>query len=77
MYKYLYDESPTASTKFDECKFSLDIGFYIAFKIAIRKKGVLELELSKEFGLRLMACWAFNWKIQQAIIAVKSTFKDT
>ena len=50
--KCQYDESPTAGTMFDRCKFPLHIGFHIAFKLSSRKKGMSALELSKEFGLR-------------------------
>lgn len=62
-----YDESPTAGTMFDKCKFSLLIAFHIAFKISTKKKGMSSLELSHEFELRQMTCWQFKWKIQQAM----------
>jgi len=62
-----YDESPTAGTAFDKVKFSLHIAFHILFKICARKKGLSTLELSREFGLRQKTCWAFKWKIQQAM----------
>lgn len=65
--KCKYDESPTAGTMFDKCKFSLLIAFHIAFKIATKKKGMSSLELSAEFELRQKTCWAFKWKIQQAM----------
>lgn len=61
------DESPTASTMFDKCKFPLLIAFHIAFKISTKKKGMSTLELSKEFELRQKTCWEFKWKIQQAM----------
>ena len=38
--KCRYDESPTARTMFDKCKFSLLVAFHIAFKISVRKKGM-------------------------------------
>ena len=62
-----HDESPTAGTMFDKCKFSLLIAFHIAFKISARKKGMSSEELSKEFEQRQMTCWAFKWKLQQAM----------
>lgn len=62
-----YDESPTAGTAFDKVKFSLHIAFHILFKVCVRKKGLSTMELSKEFGLRQKTCWAFKWKIQQAM----------
>ena len=66
-----YDESPTAGTMFDKCKFSLLIAFHIAFKISSKKKGMSSLELSNEFELRQMTCWGFKWKIQQAMQSSK------
>ena len=65
--KCRYDESPTARTMFDKCKFSLLVAFHIAFKISVRKKGMSSLELSKEFGLRQVTCWRFKRKIQKAM----------
>jgi hypothetical protein len=62
-----FDESPTAGTMFDKCKFPLLTAFHIAFKIATKKKGMSSLELSHEFELRQMTCWEFKWKIQQAM----------
>lgn len=61
------DESPTAGTIFDKCKFLLQLAFHIAFKISTKKKGMSSLELSQEFELRQKTCWKFKWKIQQAI----------
>lgn len=65
--KCSYDESPTARTMFDKCKFPILIAFHIAFKISTKKKGMSTLELSKEFELRQKTCWEFKWKIQQAM----------
>jgi len=62
-----YDESPTAGTMFDKCKFSLLIAFHIAFKISTKKKGMSSEELSEEFEVRQKTCWEFKWKIQQAM----------
>ena len=62
-----YDESPTAGTMFDKCKFSLLVAFHIAFKISTKKKGMSSEELSNEFELRQKTCWEFKWKIQQAM----------
>ena len=62
-----YDESPTAGTMFDKCKFSLLIAFHIAFKISTKKKGMSSEELAEEFELRQKTCWEFKWKVQQAM----------
>lgn len=65
------DESPTAGTMFDKVKFSLLTAFHIVFKIVTKKKGMSTLELSREFELRQKTCWAFKWKIQQAMQSTK------
>lgn len=70
--KCRYDESPTAGTMFDKCKFSLLTAFHIAFKISSKKKGMSTLELSHEFELRQPTCWKFKWKIQQAMQSSKA-----
>lgn len=62
-----YDESPTTGTMFDKIKFPLLVAFHIAFKISTKKKGMSSLELSEEYELRQKTCWAFKWKIQQAM----------
>ncbi len=62
-----YDESPTAGTMFDKCKFSLHLAFHIVFKLSTRKKGMSSPELSHEFDLRQMTCWEFKRKVQQAM----------
>lgn len=69
--KCRYDESPTAGTMFDKCKFSLLVAFHIVFKISSKKKGMSSLELSHEFELRQPTCWEFKWKIQQAMQSSK------
>ena len=69
--KCRYDESPTAGTMFDKVKFSLLIAFHIVFKICTKKKGMSSMELSQEFELRQPTCWAFKWKIQQAMKSSK------
>jgi hypothetical protein len=69
--KCSFDESPTAGTMFDKCKFSLLVAFHIVFKISTKKKGMSSLELSKEFELRQKTCWKFKWKIQQAMQSSK------
>jgi transposase-like protein len=69
--KCRYDESPTAGTMFDKCKFSILIAFHIVFKIATKKKGMSSLELSHEFELRQPTCWEFKWKVQQAMQSSK------
>lgn len=62
-----YDESPTAHTMFDKCKFPLLVAFHIAFKISTKKKGMSTLELHREFGLRQKTCWDFKRKLQTAM----------
>jgi hypothetical protein len=62
-----YDESPTAGTMFDKCKFSLHLAFHIVFKLSTKKKGMSSVELSHEFDLRQMTCWEFKLKVQQAM----------
>lgn len=62
-----YDESPTSGTAFDKLKFPLLVAFHIAFKISTKKKGMSSTELSEEYELRQKTCWAFKWKIQQAM----------
>jgi len=69
--KCKYDESPTAGTLFDKCKFPLQLAFHIVFKISTKKKGMSSLELSREFELRQKTCWEFKWKIQQAMQSSK------
>jgi hypothetical protein len=69
--KCKYDESPTAGTMFDKCKFPLLLAFHIAFRISTKKKGMSTLELSQEFELRQKTCWEFKWKIQQAMQSSK------
>ena len=69
--KCKYDESSTAGTMFDKCKFSLHLAFHIAFKISTKKKGMSTLELSQEFELRQKTCWEFKWKLQQAMQSSK------
>jgi len=70
--KCKYDESPTAQTMFDKCKFPLLTAFHLAFKISTKKKGMSTLELHREFGLRQDTCWNFKKKLQNAM---KSSFK--
>ena len=71
--KCRYDESPTVGTMFEKLKFSILIAFHIVFKISTKKKGMSSLELSNEFELRQMTCWAFKHKLQQAM---KSSLKS-
>jgi transposase-like protein len=62
-----YDESPTARTLFDRCKFPLLVAFHIVFKVSTKKKGMSSEELSREFELRQKTCWDFKRKIQLAM----------
>jgi ISXO2-like transposase domain len=68
-----YDESPTVGTMFEKLKFSILIAFHIVFKISTKKKGMSSIELSNEFELRQMTCWAFKQKLQQVM---KSSLKS-
>lgn len=70
--KCKYDESVTAGTMFDKIKFSLLTCFHIIFKICTKIKGMSALEISKEFETRVMTCWKFKWKIQQAMKSSKA-----
>lgn len=65
--KCRYDESPTAGTMFENLKFSILVAFHIVFKISTKKKGMSSIELSNEFELRQMTCWAFKQKLQQVM----------
>lgn len=65
--KCKYDESVTAGTMFDKIKFSMQTCFHIIFKICTKIKGKSALEISKEFETRVMTCWKFKWKVQQAM----------
>jgi hypothetical protein len=71
--KCRYDESPTVGTMFEKLKFSILIAFNIVFKISTKKKGMSSIELSNEFELRQMTCWAFKQKLQQVM---KSSLKS-
>lgn len=66
-----YDESTTAGTMFDKCKFSLHLAFHIVFKLSTKKKGMSSVELSREFDLRRMTCWEFKLKVQQVMRSSK------
>ena len=35
-----HDESPTAGTIFEKCKFSLHVAFHLVFKLSTKKKGM-------------------------------------
>lgn len=56
---------------FDKVKFSLHISSHIIFKICTRIKGMLALEISKEFETRVITRWKFKWKIHQAMKSSK------
>jgi hypothetical protein len=68
-----YDENPTVGTMFEKLKFSILIAFHIIFKVSTKKKGMSSMELSNEFELRQMTCWAFKQKLQQVM---KSSLKS-
>ena len=62
-----YDESVTAYTAFEKCKFSLLVTFHIVFKINTKVKGMSSRELSNDFDLRKKTCWTFKRKVQECI----------
>lgn len=65
--KCKHEESVTAGTMFDKVKFSMLTCFHIIFKICTKIKGMSAMEISKEFDTRVMTCWKFKWKVQQAM----------
>ena len=62
-----YDASFTSGTLFHKIKFPLLKAFYICFRVAVRKKGMSSVELSKELQLQQKTCWLFKRKIQEAM----------
>ena len=69
--KCKFDESVKSGTMFDKIKFSMLTCFHIIFKITTKIKGMSALEISHEFETRVMTCWAFKWKVQQAMKSSK------
>jgi len=74
--KCKYDESPTAGTLFDKCKFPLQLAFHIAFKISTKKKGMSSSNYleSLNFVRRLVgnSNGKFN-KLCKAVNCIQST----
>lgn len=62
-----YDESVTAHTLFHKVKMPLLKVFRMAFRIAVRKKGMSTAELAKEFGVNQKSSWLFKRKSQEAM----------
>ncbi len=62
-----YDESVTAHTIFHKIKIPLFKAFEMAFRIAVRKKGMSTLELSREFCINKKSSWLFKRKTQEAM----------
>lgn len=62
-----YDESVTAHTLFHKVKIPLLKAFGIAFRIAVRKKGMSTTELAREFGVNQKSSWLFKRKTQEAM----------
>ena len=67
-----YDESVTAYTAFEKCKFSLLVAFHIVFKTSTKVKGMSSRELSNEFDLRQKTCWSFKRKVQQCMTSSRN-----
>ncbi len=72
-----YDESVTAHTIFHKIKIPLFKAFGMAFRIAVRKKGMSTLELSKEFSINKKSSWLFKRKTQEAMKKAAAPFKLT
>ncbi|MBE7447265.1 MAG: IS1595 family transposase [Planctomycetia bacterium] len=62
-----YDESVTANTIFHKLKIPLLKAFGMAFRIAVRKKGMSTVELSREFSINQKSAWLFKRKAQEAM----------
>lgn len=62
-----YDESATSGTLFHKCKLGLLKAFEMAFRVAVRKKGMSSCELAREFGCQQRSAWLWKAKIQEAM----------
>lgn len=62
-----YDESVTAHTRFHKIKIPLLKAFGMAFRIAVRKKGMSTIELANEFGVNQKSSWLFKRKAQESM----------
>lgn len=59
-----YDESATANTIFHGVKLNLGAVFELAYRIALRKKGMSSCELAKELGCQQKTAWQWKAKFQ-------------
>ncbi len=62
-----YNESPTAHTVFHSIKIPLPIAFEMVYRIAVSKKGISALALSREYNLNPKTGYNFKRKIQQSM----------
>ncbi len=62
-----YKESPTAHTVFHSIKIPLPIAFEIVYRIAVSKKGISALALSREYNINPKTGYNFILKIQQSM----------
>lgn len=59
-----YDESVTANTVFHGMKMPILKAFYMAFRVAAKKKGMSTIELGTEAGVQQKTAWLFKRKVQ-------------
>ena len=62
-----YDESVTAHTVFHKLKIPLLKAFGMAFRLAVKKKGMSTTELAREFSINQKSSWLFKRKAQEAM----------
>ena len=72
-----YDESVTANTLFHKIKIPLLKAFGMAFRIAVRKKGMSTVELANEFDVNQKSSWLFKRKSQEAMQSSGKHLLDT
>jgi hypothetical protein len=72
-----YDESVTAHTIFHKIKIPLLKAFGMAFRIAVRKKGMSTVELGREFAVNQKSSWLFKRKAQEAMKSSGKHLLDT
>ena len=72
-----YDESVTANTLFHKIKIPLLKAFGMAFRIAVRKKGMSTVELANEFDVNQKSSWLFKRKSQEAMKSSGKHLLDT
>jgi ISXO2-like transposase domain/Transposase zinc-ribbon domain len=62
-----YDESVTAHTVLHKLKIPLLKAFGMAFRLAVKKKGMSTTELAREFAVNQKSSWLFKRKTQEAM----------